>query len=255
MPVRHALEGVGRNLQDHYQARTIVRLKARNSLNDDVRNPVRLARMGWDWMVHGRGPLTIGAGQVGGGACTEHARNGRPDIQFNVMPLSVDRPGDPLHRYSGFTASMWQCHPVSRGRLAIRGADPFEAPRIEPRYLSAELDRKVAVAGVRMLRDIYQQAAFRDLWAEEVLPGVAAQTDEELLQFVRMHGGTVFHPTGTCRMGVDPMAVVDASLRVHGVERLRVIDASVMPTITSANTNAPCLMIGERGAELVSRGH
>jgi choline dehydrogenase len=106
-----------------------------------------------------------------------------------------------------------------------------------------------------MLRDIHQQTAFRDLWVEEVLPGLETQTDEELLQFVRTHGGTVFHPTGTCRMGIDPMAVVDPSLRVHGVERLRVIDASVMPTITSANTNAPCLMIGERGAELVSSGH
>jgi choline dehydrogenase len=248
------LPGVGEHLQDHYQARTIVRLTARNSLNDDVRSPLRLARMGWEWMVHGRGPLTIGAGQVGGAASTEHARNGRPDIQFNVMPLSVDKPGDPLHRYSGFTASMWQCHPVSRGRLAIRSADPFEAPRIEPRYLSTELDRKVVVAGVRMLRDIYRQPAFRDLWTEEVLPGPAACSDEELLEFVRRHGGTVFHATGTCRMGVGDTAVVDPNLRVRGIERLRVIDASVMPKITSANTNAPALMIGERGADILLKG-
>lgn len=248
------LPGVGENLQDHYQARSIVRLKARNSLNDDVRNPVRLAQMGWDWLVHGRGPLTIGAGQVGGGACTQYARDGRPDIQFNVMPLSVDKPGDPLHRYSGFTAAMWQCHPASRGRLTIRSADPFEDPRIEPRYLSADIDRKVAIAGVRMLREIYRQPAFRELWTEEVLPGPGVETDEDLLHFVRAHGGTVFHPTGTCRMGEDAMAVVDPSLRVRGIERLRVIDASVMPTITSANTNAPSLMIGEMGAALVSQG-
>ena len=249
------LPGVGENLQDHYQARTIVRLKTRNSLNDDVRNPLRLGRMGWDWLIHGRGPLTIGAGQVGGAACTKFAKDGRPDIQFNVMPLSVDKPGDPLHRYSGFTASMWQCHPASRGRLAIRSADPFDSPCIEPRYLSAEIDRKVVVAGVRMLRHIYRQPAFRDLWTEEVLPGTAAQTDEQLLQFVRMHGGTVFHPTGTCRMGLDAMAVVDPNLRVRSVEGLRVIDASIMPTITSANTNAASLMIGEKGADLVSNGH
>jgi len=249
------LPGVGENLQDHYQVRTIVRLKKPISLNDDIRNPVRLAQMGWQWLVHGRGPLTIGAGQVGGAACTEHASDGRPDIQFNVMPLSVDKPGEPLHRYSGFTAAMWQCHPDSRGRLAIRSADPFENPRIEPRYLSEELDRKVAVAGVKTLRDIYRQPAFRDLWSEEVLPGEDARSDEDILQFARTHGGTVFHPSGTCRMGVDDMAVVDAKLRVRGVERLRVVDASVMPTITSANINAPTLMIGERGAELITRGN
>ena len=245
------LPGVGENLQDHYQARTIVRLKSRQSLNDDVRNPWRLARMGWEWLVHGRGPLTVGAGQVGGAACTEYARDGRPDVQFNVMPLSVDKPGDPLHRYSGFTASMWQCHPASRGRLAIRSRDPFEAPLIEPRYLSERLDRDVAVAGVKMLREIYRQPAFRELWADEVLPGADARSDAQLLDFVRHHGGTVFHACGTCRMGVDPGAVVDPHLRVHGVEGLRVIDASVMPTITSANTNAASLLIGERGAALV----
>jgi choline dehydrogenase len=168
------------------------------------------------------------------------------------MPLSVDKPGDPLHRYPGFTASMWQCHPTSRGRLAIRSPDPFEAPAIEPRYLSERLDRDVAVAGVKMLREIYRQPAFRELWAEEVLPGPDARSDAQILDFVRKNGGTVFHACGTCRMGVDPGAVVDPKLRVHGVEGLRVIDASVMPTITSANTNAAALLIGERGAALVA---
>ena len=245
------LPGVGENLQDHYQARTIVRLKTRNSLNNDIRNPLRLGRMGWDWLVHGRGPLTIGAGQVGGAACTKFAEDGRPDIQFNVMPLSVDKPGDPLHRYSGFTASLWQCHPASRGRLAIRSSDPLAAPLIDPRYLSAELDRQVTVEGIKMLREIYRQPAFRHLWDEEVLPGSVATSDEDILRFVREHGGTVFHASGTCRMGGGGMAVVDPSLRVRGIEALRVIDASVMPTITSANTNAASLMIGEKGAALL----
>ncbi len=248
------LPQVGENLQDHYQARTIVRLKDRISLNDAVRNPIRLVQMGWDWLAHGRGPLTVGAGQVGGAARTRHAEDGRPDIQFNVMPLSVDKPGDPLHRYSGFTASLWQCHPASRGRLAIRSADPFADPLIEPRYLSAELDRKVMVEGVKMLREIYRQPAFRALWADEVLPGAAAASDDAILDFVRRHGGTVFHAVGTCRMGGDDGAVVDAHLRVRGIERLRVIDASVMPTITAANTNAASMMIGEKGADLVLRG-
>jgi choline dehydrogenase len=254
IPVVVDLPGVGENLQDHYQARTIVRLRARISLNDEVRNPLRLARMAWQWLARGRGPLTIGAGQVGGAACTQYAASGRPDIQFNVMPLSVDKPGDPLHSYSGFTAAMWQCHPASRGRLSLRSADPFAPPLIEPRYLSTEIDRKVAVAGVRMLREIYNQPAFRPLWEEELLPGAGVQRDDGILDFVRRHGGTVFHPVGTCRMGVDAAAVADPSLRVRGVERLRVIDASVMPSITSANTNAASLMIGEKGAQLVSDG-
>jgi choline dehydrogenase len=245
------LPGVGQNLQDHYQARSIVELKSRLSLNTEVRNLVKLARMGWQWLAHGSGPLTIGAGQVGGAACTPFARNGRPDIQFNVMPLSVDKPGEPLHRYAGFTASMWQCHPESRGRLAIRSADPLEAPRIEPHYLSTQLDRDVAVAGVKIMREIFAQPAFRDAWQREVLPGANVRSDTDILEFVCGLGGTVFHPVGTCRMGTGEGAVVDPQLRVYGIEGLRVADASIMPNITSANTNAASLMIGERGAALI----
>ena len=253
IPVVTPLPGVGENLQDHYQARTIVRLTKRVSLNDHVRNPFKLAGMGAAWLFRRSGPLTVGAGQVGGAACTEYAVSGRPDVQFNVMPLSVDKPGDPLHAYSGFTAAVWQCHPASRGRLAIRSTDPTEAPTIEPRYLSADLDRRTLVAGIRMLREIYRQPAFRDLHDLEVLPGPEAKRDEDLLAFARNGGGTVFHCVGTCRMGdsTDADAVVDPQLRVRGVEALRVIDASVMPTVTSANTNAASLMIGERGARMV----
>ena len=245
------LPGVGANLQDHYQARTIVRLKDKISLNDDVRNPIRLAQMGLQWLMGGCGPLTVGAGQVGGAACTAYAVEGRPDVQFNVMPLSVDKPGDPLHRYSGFTASVWQCHPASRGTLEIRSADPFESPRITPNYLSEEIDRDTMTAGVKMLREIYHQPAFRGLWEEEVLPGPEVTSDAQILDFIRQHGGTVFHCSGTCRMGTDALAVVDPALRVHGVDALRVIDASIMPQVTSANTNAPTIMIGEKGADLV----
>lgn len=245
------LPGVGENLQDHYQARTIVRLKKPLSLNDAVRNPIDLATMGLQWFFGRRGPLTVGAGQVGGAACTQYALGGRPDIQFNVMPLSVDKPGDPLHDYSGFTASAWQCHPASRGTVQIRSSDPLDQPRIAPRYLREEVDRKTMVAAVHILREIYRQPAFRDLWSEEVVPGPSAGDDRGVLDFIRQKGGTVFHCVGTCRMGTDPLAVVDPELRVRGVERLRVIDASVMPTVTSANTNAASLMIGEKGARLV----
>jgi choline dehydrogenase len=256
IPVVADVPGVGENLQDHYQARTIVRLTKRASLNDAVRNPLKLVGMGVEWLVRRSGPLTVGAGQVGGAACTQYAIDGRPDVQFNVMPLSVDKPGDPLHAYSGFTAAVWQCHPASRGRLRIRSTDPAEAPTIEPRYLTEERDRVTLVAGIRMLREIYAQSPFRGLFDVEVLPGPDATSDARLLDFARHAGGTVFHCVGTCRMGSahDTHAVVDPHLRVRGVERLRVVDASVMPTVTSANTNAASLMIGERGARLILKG-
>jgi choline dehydrogenase len=172
-------------------------------------------------------------------------------MQFNVMPLSVDKPGEPLHRYSGFTASACQCRPSSKGRVSIRSTDPFADPLIEPNYLAEELDRKTLVAGLRILRDIYSQPAFRDLIDGEVLPGASRQTDAELLEFAANGGGTVFHPVGTCRMGSDARSVVDPLLKVRGVEGLRVIDASVMPDMVSANTNAASIMIGEKGAALV----
>jgi choline dehydrogenase len=251
IPVVADAPEVGRNLQDHYQARMIVRLKQPISLNDQVRNPIELAKMGLQWLFAGAGPLTAGAGQVGGAACTEYAVGGRPDIQFNVMPLSVDKPGEPLHTYSGFTASVWQCHAESRGSLAIRSTDPFDQPTIVPNYFARERDRKAMVAGLDMLRAIYQQKSFREFWDIEVLPGEAAKTPQALWEFARNTGGTVFHCVGTCRMGSDGASVVDPMLRVRGTERLRVIDASVMPMITSANTNAASLMIGEKGAALV----
>jgi len=242
---------VGENLQDHYQMRMVVKLKRKLSLNDDVRNPLKLAQMGLDWMVSGTGPLTVGAGQVGGAACSQYATDERPDIQFNVMPLSVDKPGTPLHKYSGFTSSVWQCHPESRGSVMIQSADPNEQPMIAPNYLSEQKDRNVMTDAIKILRKINSQPAFRDLWDVEMVPGSEIQTDEEILNAVRAGGGTVFHPVGTCRMGSDDASVVDPELRVRGVDGLRVIDASVMPAITSANTNAPTLMIGQKGAAMM----
>ena len=243
---------VGRNLQDHYQARVIVKLKEKRSLNDDVRNPLRLAQMAADWLFAQRGPLTVGAGQVGGLVASEHARGGRADVLLNVMPLSVDKPGDPLHRFSGFSASAAQCRPESTGTVEIASADPLAPPRIRAGYLTQPLDAKVLVAGLRMLRKIYAQPAFRGLvTGEEYLPGNDVTTDAGLEAFARARGGTVFHPAGTCRMGGDARSVVDERLRVRGVERLRVIDASVMPRVVSTNTNAAAIMIGEKGAALV----
>ncbi|NCW17083.1 MAG: choline dehydrogenase, partial [Rhodobacteraceae bacterium] len=187
-------------------------------------------------------------------ARTEHAPTAAPDIQFNVMPLSVDKPGEPLHRYSGFTAAVWQCHPESRGRIDIASPNPAADPIIQPNYLSAELDQKTMVAGIKMLRKIYKQPQFRSLWHQEMVPGSHVQTDEEILAAIRAGGGTVYHCVGTCRMGVDKDAVVTPQLKVRGVERLRVVDASIMPLITSANTNAPTYMIAEKAADMILQG-
>ena len=243
---------VGANLQDHYQARVIVKLRERRSLNDDIRNPLRLAQMGAQWLLQQRGPLTVGAGQVGGLVATEHATGGRADVLFNVMPLSVDKPGDPLHRFSGFSASATQCRPASRGTVALRSADPLAPPRIVSNYLVEPGDAKVLVAGLNILRDIYRQPSFAKLvTGEEYLPGNDCRTPQALEAFARNKGGTVFHPSGTCRMGGDGRSVVDERLRVRGVERLRIVDASVMPRMVSTNTNAAAIMIGEKGAAMV----
>ena len=242
---------VGENLQDHYQFRMIAELNRKLSLNDHVRNPFKLAAMGLEWLMLGRGPLTVGAGQVGGGACTKYADPGRPDVQFNIMPLSMDFPGMPLHGFSGFTSAVWQCHPLSRGKVSIQSPDPFAQPRIEPRYLSELRDKDVMVEGLKMLREIHDRPAFRSIVAKEVEPGNGIRTDEQIRDSIRVGGSTVFHPVGTCRMGNDDRAVVDSRLRVQGIDQLRIIDASVMPKITSANTNAATLMIGEKGAAML----
>ncbi|MEM9058994.1 MAG: GMC family oxidoreductase N-terminal domain-containing protein [Pseudomonadota bacterium] len=244
----HDLKGVGRNLQDHYQMRTVSRMTRRISINDQVRNPIELAKMALRWVFAGTGPLTIGAGQVGGAVASQHSPDGRPDIQLMAMPLSVDKPGVPLHRFSGFTALAWQCHPESRGFLEIRSTDPREQALIQPNYLSSEHDRKVMVDGIRIIREIHAESPMRELIETEILPGPEVSTEDEILQSIREQAATVYHPVGTCRMGTDEMSVVSPELAVHGVEGVYVCDASVMPKVTSANTNAPTLMIGEKGA-------
>ncbi len=149
-------------------------------------------KMGYEWLFHGRGALTVGAGQVGGAGRTKHAPTAAPDA-FNVMPLSADKPGDPLHSYPGFTAAVWQCHPESRGRVDITSPDPLADPKIQPNYLSTTLDQNTMIAGVKMLREIYQQPAFKSLWTDEIVPGTDVQDDEALLTAIRSGGGTVYH--------------------------------------------------------------
>ena len=252
LPVRVDAPEVGRNLQDHLQMRTIVSLKDdRHSLNTEIRNPLKAAGFGLDWLINGRGPLTVGAGQVGGAARSPLAKDVRPDLQLFVMPLSVDKPGAPLHRFPGFTVSYWHCHPESRGCVRLRSIDPIADPIIETNYLSSKRDQAVMVEGLKMVRNIYEQTSFRQMWSEERVPGREYGTDAEILEAVRKYAGTVYHPVGTCRMGNDERAVVDPLLRVCGVQGLRVVDASVMPKITSANTNAATYMIAEKAAEMI----
>lgn len=243
--------GVGQNLQDHYQMRTIVRMRSRASLNNQIRNPFSLLKMGLDWAFLGRGALTVGAGQVGGAMRTNLAPTNQPDLQLFVMPLSVDKPGEPLHRYPGFTSAIWQCHPRSRGSIEIVNSDPTQAPKIQPNYLADVLDQKTMIEGIKILRQIYKQPKFKDLWNSEIVPGEPVKTDAEILDAIRKGGGTVYHPVGTCKMGIDANAVVGPDLAVHGVTGLRVVDASIMPLITSANTNAPTLMIAEKAADII----
>lgn len=243
---------VGMNLQDHFQARTIVRMREPISLNNQIRNPLALASMAAQWALADRGPLTVGAGQVGGFAQTVHARDNRPDVQFSIMPLSTDKPGKPLHQFPGFTATVSQCRPLSRGSVMITSADPMADPAVEANYLTERLDRDTMVAGIQMLREIYAQPAFKHLVDSEVLPQPGQHYDSAVLDFIKQHGSTVFHACGTCRMGSDADAVVDPQLRVRGVDGLRVVDASVMPTMVSANTNATAIMIGERGADFAA---
>lgn len=250
--VRYDAPEVGENLQDHIQMRTIVELEDKGySLNDHMNNPISLAKMGLEWMIKGSGPLSVGAGQVGGAMCTKYAEGGRPDIQLFVMPLSVDKPGKPLHSYSGFTTSFWQCHPESRGSIHINSTDPQKDPTINMNYFSAQRDRDVTIEGLKLLRDIYRQPAFHKMWSSEVVPGDGIQSDKEIMNAIRTNATTVYHLVGTCRMGNDAQAVVDPELRVQGVEGLRVVDASVMPKITSANTNAATYMIAEKAAAII----
>lgn len=250
--VRVEAEEVGQNLQDHLQMRTIVELAdGANSLNTQVRSPLGLMRMGLDWALRASGPLTVGAGQVGGAVCTPDADGDRPDLQLFVMPLSVDKPGTPLHSYPGFTTSFWQCHPESRGHVAISSTDPLADPVITTNYLSTQKDRRVMINGLKLVRDIYRQEPFKNRWTREVIPGGDAQSDDEILARIRKNASTVYHLVGTCRMGNDERAVVGPDLLVKGVRGLRVVDASVMPKITSANTNAATYMIAEKGAAMI----
>ncbi|MFZ5541129.1 MAG: GMC family oxidoreductase, partial [Pseudomonadota bacterium] len=252
MDVVHELRGVGENLQDHLQLRMAFKVGNVVTLNRRVHSLFGKAAMALEYALFRTGPLTMAPSQLGGftRSSPEHAT---PNIEFHVQPLSLDKFGDPLHTFDAFTSSVCNLRPTSRGHVRIKSADPRAAPAIHCRYLATDEDRKVAVDSLRLARRIAAQPALARYRPEEFLPGPAAQSHEDLARAAGDIGTTIFHPVGTCKMGRadDPLAVVDSRLRVRGVAALRVVDASVMPTITSGNTNSPTLMIAERAAKLI----
>ena len=244
------LPGVGENLQDHLQIRTIYSVDNTVTLNQRARTPWGMALMGLEYFLRKTGPLTMPPSQLGAFAKTD-SNQPTANIEWHVQPLSLDKFGSPLHRYNAITPSVANVRPTSRGQVTLRDQDPSSAPLIQPNYLSTEEDRAVAVAGLKFTREIMASPALVPFTPQELKPGAHLTTDEELIHAAGDLGTTIFHPVGTCKMGKDPMAVVDDRLRVHGVKSLRVVDASIMPTITSGNTNAPTVMIAEKGAEFI----
>jgi choline dehydrogenase len=246
------LSGVGENLQDHLQLRMIYKVSGVPTLNEQANSVFGRVRMGLEYLFNRSGPMAMSPSQLGAFAPSD-PRHARANVEYHVQPLSLDRFGEPLHRFPAFTASVCNLRPTSRGSVGIVSADSDAAPRITPNYLSTEEDRRVAVESIRLTRRIVGGRALAAYTPSEFLPGEACQTDSELADASTRIGTTIFHPVGTCRMGPasDPLAVVDHRLRVHGVAGLRIADASVMPTITSGNTNAPTLMIAEKAAAMI----
>ena len=249
---RVSLAGVGENLQDHLQLRTIYKVRNAVTLNQQANSLIGKATMGLQYLLFKRGPMTMSPSQLGAFARSDSSQ-ATANVEYHVQPLSLDRFGEPLHRFPAFTASVCNLRPTSRGSVHLQSADPFQSPAIRPNYLSTPEDRQVAADSIRLTRRIVAGRALAKYAPEEFLPGPALQTDEELAQAAGDVGTTIFHPVGTCRMGPagDPAAVVDGRLRCHGVPGLRIADASVMPTITSGNTNSPTLMIAERAAAMI----
>ncbi len=251
IPALHHLPGVGLNLQDHLQIRSVYSCTI-PTLNDEVRKLPQRVMIGLRYLLSRTGPMSMAASQIG--LFTESsAQAARPDIQFHFQPLSSDSPGEGVNDFSGITLSITQMRPTSRGLLKLRSRDPRDYLEIHPNYLSTVHDQVTTVAGMRLARSIADSEAMKPFIRTEVLPGRKVQADDEFLQCARNIGETIYHPVGTCKMGPnsDALAVVDPKLRVHGLSAIRVVDASIMPAITSGNTNAPTYAIAEKAADLI----
>jgi choline dehydrogenase len=248
----HALPGVGENLQDHLQLRTIFKISGARTLNMDYQSLLRRGLMGLDYAVRRRGPMTMAPSQLGIFAKTSKDY-ATANVEFHVQPLSLDRFGEPLHAFPAITLSVCNLRPASRGSVHAQSSDPIAAPEIKPNYLSEAEDLRVATASLKLARQIAFARPLAKYQPEELLPGAGRASDEDLATAAGDIGTTIFHPVGTAKMGAedDPNAVVDARLRVHGLRGLRIADASIMPRITSGNTNSPVLMIAEKAAAMI----
>jgi len=250
IPVVHEAPEVGEGLQDHFYCRTFWRANKPITLNDDMLSLWRKAKIGMQYALFKRGPLTISAGQGGAFVRTRPGLR-RPDAQLYFINFSTAKRGGILHPWSGFTLSVSQLQVESRGSVRIKAADPRAAPAIRYNYLATENDRRVMIEGIKIARRIAQTAPLSGYVVKEEFPGPQVRSDDELLAVLREYGETVFHPTSSCRMGTDERSVVDSRLRVRGIQGLRVADASVMPAVVSGNTNAAVIAIAEKAADLI----
>jgi choline dehydrogenase len=246
----HDLPGVGENLQDHLQIRCAYKVRGVTTLNQRANSLLGKLGMGLEYALFRSGPLSMAPSQLGAFAKSDPALE-TPNLEYHVQPLTLDRFGEPLHSFPAFTASVCNLRPESRGSVRIKSADAFAAPAIRPNYLATHNDRVVVAEAIRLTRRIVAQPSLQKYAPEEFRPGASFVSDEELATAAGQIGTTIFHPVGTCKMGLDAQAVVDDRLRVRGIEGLRVVDASIMPTITSGNTNAPVIMIAEKAADLI----
>ncbi len=247
---KHALSGVGENLQDHLQIRTVFRIEGANTLNQLYHNLFKRAGMGLQYAFRRSGPLSMAPSQLGIFAKSDTSLE-TPDLEYHVQPLSTDRLGEPLHRYPAVTVSVCNLRPESRGSVHIAGPDIELSPHIRPNYLSTPGDKLVAAKSIRHARNLMATRTLAKYQPFEMLPGIQHQSDDELVQRAGDIATTIFHPVGTCKMGSDTNSVVDDNLRVRGIEGLRVVDASIMPKIVSGNTNSPVIMIAEKAAEII----
>lgn len=249
--VRHELKGVGENLQDHLQARPIYKVSV-PTINTEISSLFRQAMIGLQYIMTRKGPMTMAA-SLGTGFLKTRPDLETPDIQFHIQPFSADNVSDGAHKFSAFTTSVLQLRPESTGHLELASASMRDHIKIHPNYLSTKTDCDTLVAGIRIARNIARQAPLTNIITSEHAPGQSVDDDnyEAVLDWARNTANTIYHPTGTCKMGQDPMAVVDERLRVRGIEGLRVADASIMPIIVSANTNAPSIMIGEKASAMI----
>jgi choline dehydrogenase len=252
IPVVLDRPGLGANLHDHLQLRMIYKVSGIRTLNEMYGSLLARGWMGVNYALFRRGPLTMAPSQLGAFTRSDPSQD-RPNLQYHIQPLSLDKFGEDPHPFPAFTASVCNLRPTSRGTVRVRSGKAGEAPSIRPNYLSTAEDQRVAVDALRLVRRIVAMPALQKYRPEEYKPGAQLTSDDELLNGARDIGTTIFHPVGTAKMGIesDPMAVTDARLRVHGIEGLRVIDASIMPTITSGNTNSPTLMIADKGASMI----